>query len=207
MSWASIANNQAVSCNNLQDAVTNGVFTLVNAIPVSSKEITKAEAGYYVCLNTGASPFSTKTNNQLVIKSDLVACTPGAVTLTLTMTNIGNTFPVFRAQLSASITSNLIVDRVFGDGYSDTSCFTSVASAQYNNIIAQTVTIASGGVGPQSLTPDVKTGYWSLGTGSAPVRYRIYNVMVNGNVIGVSGTIINIGGTNVTVNFASACTA
>lgn len=207
MSWASIANNQGVSCNNLQDAVTNSIFTLVNAIPVSNKQITKAEAGYYVCLNTGASPFVSKTNNQLVVKSDLVACTPGAVTLTLTMINIGATFPVFRAQLSASITSNIIVDRIFGDGFSDTSCFTSVASAQYNNIIGQVITIASGGVGPQSLTPDTKTGYWSLGTGSTPVRYIIYNVMVNGHVIGVSGTIINIGGTNVTVNFASTCTA
>ena len=71
MSWSALANNQTVSCNNLQDAVNNGVFTLQNTIPVSNKEITKSEAEYYVYINS----ISGKTNNQLVVKSNLIATT------------------------------------------------------------------------------------------------------------------------------------
>ena len=47
MSFASIADNQCVSCNNLQDATVNPPFYLVaypsNPIPVSTKQITKQE--------------------------------------------------------------------------------------------------------------------------------------------------------------------
>lgn len=68
MSWASIANNQTVSLANLQDAVNNGVFTLKNAIPVSNKQTNKSEAEYYVNID----PIS-KANNELVVKSNLVA--------------------------------------------------------------------------------------------------------------------------------------
>lgn len=69
MSFASIANNQCVSCNNLQDAVTNGIFYLKATIPSSLKQITKAEAESYVYINS----VSGKTSGQLVVKSDLVA--------------------------------------------------------------------------------------------------------------------------------------
>lgn len=75
MSWAGIASNQCVSRNNLQDAVTTGVFTLKNTIPAGTKQITKNEAAYYVNLNTAYSPFAAKANNQLVVKSNLQACT------------------------------------------------------------------------------------------------------------------------------------
>jgi len=68
MSWSALANNQTVSCNNLQDAVNNGVFTLQNTIPVSNKQINKSEAEYYVYINDIA-----KLNNQLVVKSNLVS--------------------------------------------------------------------------------------------------------------------------------------
>ena len=73
MSWASIANNQCISFNNLQDAVTTGVFTLKNSIPVSLEQITKADADFYVFLNTAYPPYANKTSNQLVVKSDLQA--------------------------------------------------------------------------------------------------------------------------------------
>ena len=33
MSWAGLASNQCVSCENLQDAVTTGVFALKSTIP------------------------------------------------------------------------------------------------------------------------------------------------------------------------------
>ena len=68
MSWAGLASNQCVSCNNLQDAVNNGVFTLKNTIPSSAKEINVSEAENYVNINTISKP-----SNRLVVKSDLVS--------------------------------------------------------------------------------------------------------------------------------------
>lgn len=69
MSWAGIASNQTVSLNNLKDAVATGVFTQKNTIPTGTKQITKAEAEYYVNINTIAG----KSSNQLVVKSNLVS--------------------------------------------------------------------------------------------------------------------------------------
>lgn len=76
MSWASIANNQCVSFNNLQDAVNNGVFYLKNAIPASNEEITKADADYHVYIDTAYGPYAAKASNQLVVKSNLVTAFP-----------------------------------------------------------------------------------------------------------------------------------
>jgi hypothetical protein len=73
MSWAGIASNQGVSLNNLQDAVNTSVFVLKNTIPAGTKQITKAEADYYVYIETGYAPYAAKTSNQLVVKSDLVS--------------------------------------------------------------------------------------------------------------------------------------
>lgn len=75
MSWAGIASNQGVSCNNLQDAVNTSVFVLKSAIPVSTKQITKAEADTYVQIDTTYAPYAAKVSYQLVVKSDLVAAT------------------------------------------------------------------------------------------------------------------------------------
>ncbi len=71
MSWAGIANNQTVSCNNLQDAVTTGALCLKSAIPASNKQITKAEADTYVNLYPNYPSFAAKASNQLVVKQDL----------------------------------------------------------------------------------------------------------------------------------------
>lgn len=71
MSWAGIVSNQTVSFNNLQDAVNTGVFTLKNTIPASNEQITKADADYYVNINTSYAPYAAKSSNQLVVKSDL----------------------------------------------------------------------------------------------------------------------------------------
>jgi hypothetical protein len=73
MSWASLASNQTVSFNNLQNAVNNGVFTAKTAIPVSNEQITKADANTYVNINTSFGPYAAKASNQLVVKSNLQA--------------------------------------------------------------------------------------------------------------------------------------
>jgi len=71
MSWAGLANNQTVSFNNLQDAVDNSIFTSASAIPASNEQITKADANLYVYVQA----IPSKSNSQLVVKSDLVSST------------------------------------------------------------------------------------------------------------------------------------
>jgi len=71
MSWAGLANNQTVSFNNLQDAVNNSIFTSASAIPASNEQITKADANLYVYVQA----IPSKSNSQLVVKSDLVSST------------------------------------------------------------------------------------------------------------------------------------
>ena len=75
MSWAGIANNQCVSWANLQDAVNNNVFIQIGTIPPSgipsNREITKLGALTTVDIQTA--PLAGKTNDQLVVKSNLVA--------------------------------------------------------------------------------------------------------------------------------------
>jgi hypothetical protein len=69
MSWAGLANNQTVSFNNLQNAVDNSVFTVKNTIPSSNEQITKSDADFYVYIQA----IPSKSNDQLVVKSDLVS--------------------------------------------------------------------------------------------------------------------------------------
>jgi hypothetical protein len=82
MSWAALASNQTVSFNNLQNAVNTGVFTLKNSIPASSEQITKADADYYVNINTSYGPYAAKASNQLVVKSNLQAAATTTTTTT-----------------------------------------------------------------------------------------------------------------------------
>ena len=75
MSYASIATNQCISCNNLQDAVNNFLFLSVTSIPVSTKQVTKEEFETYILYQyTGIPeypPYAVKTPNQLIVKGDI----------------------------------------------------------------------------------------------------------------------------------------
>jgi hypothetical protein len=73
MGFVALDNFQTVSCNNLQDGVTIGYFTLKSTIPASQKQITKTEANDYVFIDTSITSYASKASNQLVVKSDLVA--------------------------------------------------------------------------------------------------------------------------------------
>jgi hypothetical protein len=76
MPWGSLANNQAVSFNNLQDAVNTGVFVQRQTIPASNECITKNDADLYVNIDTSYASYAAKASNQLVVKQDLQAYTP-----------------------------------------------------------------------------------------------------------------------------------
>jgi hypothetical protein len=71
MSWLGLANNQTISFNNLQDAVTTGYLYALTTIPSSLEQITKADASTYVSIDTAYSPYASKASNQLVIKSNI----------------------------------------------------------------------------------------------------------------------------------------
>jgi hypothetical protein len=86
MSWAGISSNQTVSFNNLQDAVSNGIFSQKTTIPSSNEQITKTDADTYVNIDTSYSPYSSKSSNQLVVKSNLTPAVTSTPTNTPTQT-------------------------------------------------------------------------------------------------------------------------
>jgi len=88
MSWAGLANNQTVSFNNLQNAVSNGIFVAKTTIPTSTEQITKADADTYVYINTSFASYSAKASNQLVVKSNLQSNSDGSVTFLSDSTRI-----------------------------------------------------------------------------------------------------------------------
>jgi hypothetical protein len=71
MSWASIASNQAVTGNNLLNAVSLGIFVGKSSIPATNECITKDEANAYVFINTSKASYAAKASNELVVKNDL----------------------------------------------------------------------------------------------------------------------------------------
>jgi hypothetical protein len=88
MSWAGLANNQTISFNNLQNAVSNGIFVAKTTIPTSTEQITKADADTYVYINTSFASYSAKASNQLVVKSNLQSNSDGSVTFLSDSTRI-----------------------------------------------------------------------------------------------------------------------
>jgi hypothetical protein len=72
MSFSGLAANQAISYTNLQDAVTNGYFTLVSSITTSGRESTKSYVAAHVSgFATNYPPYANKASNQLIVKGDI----------------------------------------------------------------------------------------------------------------------------------------
>ena len=72
MAFTSLASNQAVSYTNLQDAVNNGIFTLVSAITSTGQESTKSYVGAHVSgFNANYPPYAIKASNQLIVQGDI----------------------------------------------------------------------------------------------------------------------------------------
>ena len=109
MSFAALASNQTVSYTNLQDAITNGIFTITNSITSSGRGSTKSFImGHVTGYNPNYPPFAAKSSNQLVVKGDIY--NTGTVTLSpqygmyftgISGTNIGSfTYPVNHIMVS-----------------------------------------------------------------------------------------------------------
>ena len=73
MSWSGLTNNQTVSYGNLQDAVNNGIFTLVSAIPSpTNRESTKSVVSASVSgFNPDYPPYAVKASNAIIVKQDI----------------------------------------------------------------------------------------------------------------------------------------
>ena len=73
MSFTGLAYNQTVSYGNLQDAVTNGIYTLVSTIPSpSNRESTKAVVAASVSgFNPNYPQYAAKLSNQLIVQGDI----------------------------------------------------------------------------------------------------------------------------------------
>jgi hypothetical protein len=73
MSFAGLSSNQTVSYGNLQDAVDNGIYTLLSTIPSpSNRDSTKSVISATISgFNPNYPPYANKTNNQLIVKSDI----------------------------------------------------------------------------------------------------------------------------------------
>lgn len=123
MSWAALASNQAVSYNNLQDAVNNGVFIAKTTIPVSDQEVTKANADTYVYLNTSYSPYASKASNQLITKSNLLAKSKLYTT--------GNSAGTYGLLQSTDGGTNFSINTNVTGGYYPASVSASLNSANY----------------------------------------------------------------------------
>lgn len=138
MAWSGLANNQAISDTNLNDAVSTGVFTAgtVTPIPTTGLEVTKSRAsGYITVPNPYYPPYATKPDNQLVVKGDVYNSTLGTFTLNMayakTFKNMtGTGLPSFSFPLS-------------------TPPF-SVSNTFVNKIVAQNISVVTTGSGSTS---------------------------------------------------------
>jgi hypothetical protein len=90
MSWNDLANNQTISFTNLKDAVDTGVFSQKFDITPSNEQITKLDAELLINLDTSYSPYASKLNNQLVVKTNLRCGVPVTFTENLRWDGIDN---------------------------------------------------------------------------------------------------------------------
>lgn len=113
MSWASLANNQTVSFTNLKDAVDTGVLSQKFDITPSNEQITKLDAELLVNLDPFFSPFSSKSFNQLVVKSNIRCIVPIVNTENLMWRGIANNDTTFSPIQLISGRTNLGGGRIF----------------------------------------------------------------------------------------------
>jgi hypothetical protein len=157
MSWAGLASNQCISFNNLQNAVTTGVFVLKNTIPVSLEQITKADADFYVFIDTSYPSYAAKASNQLVVKENLQ---PPPSTSTTTTTTTAACQQIF----------------LYPNNINPCDHFNTLTLFDTDNALAPTILYVSGGCG---VTPVAGGNLW-YSQGAGADSYQVDN---SGNII------------------------
>lgn len=168
---------------------TNGAFG-VGQVLYTDSALTTPQAGYSYVVNTATNHIYNLNSTTGAVGSDTGIVCVGSATLTFSFVNAGGSFLNFQALLSRTIDANVVVTRMFADGYPSAPCSggSSNASAQSNG----TETIVAGNTG-FGLTPDSTTGTWNLAN-----KYSMYNIIVNGSPV-LNGDVLSIGSFNVTV--------
>lgn len=213
MSWASISNNQTISYNNLQDAVNNGIFTLSLAIAATEQQCTKEYLSSHVSgFNTDYPPYALKTNNQLLVKSDIYS--PGSFTLSpqygmffTGLTCTGAPSFTFNVTTQTTLTFNGTIPAqtitVNLNGSSFVGYPLNVSLILNSVTVIACATITSGGAQSKTLTlPYAITGpntlRISIGSGSCavtPPPISFTNTSVGAAAISSTGQYQYVGGT------------
>lgn len=197
MSWAGIASNQTVTFNNLQDAVTNGIFTLKNGIPVSQECITKTDANYFVNINTSIGSYASKAAGQLVYKADLVSPSP---TNTVTYVPSSGLYPLsgnVSVSTNGTITNYFSVDMIVYLVFNSAG----LSSGTVNNDSMTIIPLSPKTISGQSFGSTGQLVYGGQYTLAANTAYNI--TLTKGDLLGGGSTLrfyyANIFGGNITM--------
>lgn len=220
MSWAGISSNQCISYANLQDAVNNGIFTLVSAISSTGQQATKQYVNDHVSgFNTSYPSYASKSNNQLLVKQDIynpgqftlspqygmyftgLTCT-GAPTFTFNVTS--QTTLEFNTTIPAqTITVNLNGSSFVGYPLNLTLVLNSATILDCVNITAggsqtKTLTLPSSINGPSTLRISIGSGGCAV---SPPISFS--GVSIGAAAISSTGQYQYAGGTKFLYNAAT----
>lgn len=173
---------------------TNGAFG-VGVVLFQDMALTMPQTGFSYVVNQATNIiYNLNSSTGAVGSSTGLNCT-GTATLTFSFSNLsGGSYLSFNALLNRTIDANVVVSRMYVDGFSDSGCITNVASAQKNT----SATINTGFSG-FSVTPDLTTGTWA-----SAIKSSIYNVIVNGvSVVGGSTVVIGSYSVSIIINTCS----
>ena len=108
MGWNTLLPNQCISFNNLQDACNQFFFLSTQPIPVSTEQITKQDFEDYILVPDSVAnypAFVNKTQNQLVVKSDVAIYGDAILTPNYGISFTGISYYDFSTQIPVGIWS------------------------------------------------------------------------------------------------------
>lgn len=173
-SWSQIYNNTGTDINVAFPPFVYGSFS------ISMQPVCNEDTGF----------FGPPTAPVILTVSD-PASGGGATSATLTFSFVNApSFTNFQATLNNAIDGNIVINRVFADGFPSPGCAggTSVSSAEKNS----NMTILAGNIATGA-NPDVISGVWSSAN-----YYSMYNVIING-LPHLTGDVIVVGSASVTI--------
>lgn len=169
---------------------TNGAFG-PGLVLYNDSALSSPVTGFTLVVNAATNQIFNLNNVTGIIGAPTgVSCT-GVATLTFHFVNSGGSFLNFQATLNRAIDGNVVISRVFADGFSDAGCTIAVASAQKNS--SMTITPGNVGVGQPPDAAPPPTGTWNTA-----IKDKVYNVVVNG-VAQINGSTQIIGSYLVTM--------
>ena len=181
MGWNDIANNQAVTSSNLQNAVDIGKFTALTTFASSNNCVTKAEAVAWVNCWTGYSPLAAKSNDQLVVKSDLVTTT--STSGILAVINMGYIYDAGDIYFQVGVQSGSTFNNISFSGtmrvYTNGTCTGGGA-----NDFSFSVTLNSGSSSASTL----------IGFNLSAAAYKIISCTAGGTTLTTDPQTINVSG-------------